>query len=421
MLQNKFCRRILRVFPALTSAIACVLLGSATVGHAQIQKSTQAVPLPLTPRRIAKVTSEGVFTDKANVQHPWQINAAHALIWDKAPYLPVGGTFAPRSFASTSESEWQADQRALNTLTAANIHDIVIWPDRPLADVPVSAVQRLLDYLDAKGFRYGVSFGPGMTQPLSGYVVKPSVYRTDARPILTAEALLTTEWITPDTDKGVIVMYDGANDSQIFREPQEVPVHDGILSIPIEAPTTIAHPYVMLLPHKIIAGQDAGRLPDVWSNFDSYRDRLLTFQSQIKWGAGLRFFLDPLARHLGLNGELPFLIPDLPAFRLEWESYLRRRYASPEEARGKWALMDRFKSFADLSRLVPLWSYSGCPYFYDPQTRRFHRMLEGTRSAPNSQWWNDFQTCRDTSINYYMNTLADVLKKQAANVPIVYT
>ncbi len=419
MRQNVFSPRIT---PALTFAAACLLWAATRLPtQAQTQTPAQAAPPPLASHKLNKITSEGVFTDKTKTAHVWQINGAHALIWDKASYLPVGGTFTPRSFASTSEADWQADVRALDTLLSGGIHDIIVWPSQPLADVPVSSIQRLLDHLDAKGFHYGVSFGAGITQPLTGHVVKPSVYRADAKPVLVADPVLSTQWITPDTDRGVIVMYDGANDSAIFREPLEVPVHDGVLSIPVESPASVAHPYVMLLPHKTLTGQDAGRMPDLWTGFDSYRDRLLAAQSQIKWGPGLRFFLDPLARHLGLSGEAPFLIPDLPAFRLSWESYLRRRYASPEEARGKWALTDRFQNFADLARLVPLWSYTGCPYFYDPQTKRFHRMLEGTRSAPNSQWWNDFQTCRDNSINYYMNTIADVLKKNVANVPVVYT
>ena len=418
MLQNVF---NLRAVFALMLSATCLLTTTGRLAQAQNQTPAQTAPPPISAHKITKIASEGVFTDKAKIAHAWQINGAHTLIWDNAPYIPVGGTFTPRSFISTSEADWQADVRTLDTLNSNGLHDIILWPSQPLASVPVPAVQRLLDYLDAKGFHYGVSFGSGMTQPLTGYVVKPSVYRTDARPRLSGEALLTTEWITPETDRGVIVMYDGANDSAIFRAPIEVPVRDGVLSIPIEAPPTIAHPYVMLLPHKTLLGQESGRMPDVWAAFDTYRDRMLAFQSQIKWGPGLRFFLDPLSRHMGLTGEAQFLVPDSPAFRLQWESYLHRRYANPEEARGKWALADRFQSFTDLSRLIPLWSYSGCPYFYDPQTKRFHRMLEGTHSAANSQWWNDFQVCRDTSLNSYMNTLADVLKKNVANVPIVYT
>ena len=88
----------------------------------------------------------------------------------------------PALSPATRRVAWQEDVHALDTLQSRGIQDILLWPDKPLPDIAVKSVQRLLDYLDAKGFHYGVSFGPGMTQMASGYVVKPSVYRKDVRP-----------------------------------------------------------------------------------------------------------------------------------------------------------------------------------------------------------------------------------------------
>ncbi len=404
-------------------ASAFALLGVISVTPCVAQRpATPAPSVPIAPRVPAKIAAEGQFTDKANNKHNWQINGAHALIWDGKPYLPVGGAFTPHSFTDSSEAAWQSDVRALDILQSRGVQDVLLWPDKPLCDLPAPTMQRVLNYLDAKGFRYGVAWGPGMTQITGGYVVKPSVYRKDARPNTNADPVLTTDWITSNSDKGVVFMYDGASDSKIFREPFEISTREGFVSVPVEAPLSIAHPYVMLLPHKTLPASEQGALPDVWSGYDNYRDRVLHFASQIKWGPGLRFFLDPLARHVGLGGENSFLVPDSPAYRLEWESFLARKYANPEEARNKWALMDRFTSFAQLARLVPLWAYGrGCPYFYDPQTHRVHRMLEGSQSALNSLWWNDFIAHRDSGIAYYLNTLADVMKRQVANVPVVYT
>ena len=374
------------------------------------------------PRIPAKIAAEGQFTDKANIKHTWQVNGAHALVWDGKPYLPIGGAFTPHSLGDTSEAAWQNDARALDAIQARGVQDILLWPDKPLCDLSPASVQRVLDYLDAKGFHYGVAWGPGMTQMTAGYVVKPSVYRKDARPNTNADPLLTTDWISANTDRGVVVMYDGASDSKVFRDTFEIPVgKDGVVSVPVEAPNAIAHPYVMLLPHKLIPAGEQGALPDVWGAFDTYRDRVLHFAKQIKWGPGLRFFLDPLARHVAVTGENALLVPDSAAYRLEWESFLARKYGDAENARIKWALMDRIPTFTQLARLVPLWARVGPPYFYDPQTRRVFRMLDGSQSAQNSQWWNDFIAHRDATLGYYLNTLADVMKRQAANVPVVYT
>lgn len=410
--------------------LGCALMGLLTPVQGQTKRPTppdpkQPVIAPVAPKNPTKVASDGQFTDKSNVKHNWQINTAHTLIWDGKPYLPVGGSFTPHSFAlsesKTDDVAWQEDVHALETLKASGIQDILLSPDRPLVDIPIKSIQRLLDYLDAKDFHYGVSFGPGITQMTSGFVVKPTVYRKDARPNPSNDTILTAEWLTSNTDRGVVFMYDGASDSKMFQI-FDIGVKDGIASVPVEAPASITHPYVLLLPHKTTTASDQGSLPDIWSKFDSYRDRLITMGSQLKWGAGLRFFIDPLSRNIGLGGETPFLVPDSAAFRLEWESSLSRKYGDIETLRVKWGLADKITSFAAVARLIPLWAYGrGCPYFFDPESRKAYRLLEGSQSASNSQWWNDFLQFRDNSISYYMNTAADVLKHQTANVPVVYT
>ena len=422
MTQNAYRFRARRYCAALVLAIIGFAVQPPTFAQRPADKAPP-LPAPIAPKTPVKIASEGQFTDKANGKHTWQINAAHALIWDGKPYLPVGGAFTPHSFASDEEKAWQEDVRALDMLQSHGIQDILVWPDKPLPDIAVKSVQRLLDYLDTKGFHYGVSFGPGMTQMASGYVVKPSVYRKDVRPNLSNDPFLTAEWITANTDRGVVFMYDLTSDSKLYRDPYEIAIKDSVVTVPVEqVPLKVTHPYVLLLPHKTLPAAEQGALPDVWTNFDRYRDRALAFAAQVKWGVGLRFFLDPLTRHLGLSGETPFLVPDSMAFRLEWEGFLARKYGSPEEVRNKWALMETFKSFADLSRQIPLWAYGkGCPYFFDSEARRVHPMQEGSQSVQKSVWWNDFQQFRDGSLSYYMNTLADVFKRQAANVPIVYT
>src|SRR5439155_26915052 len=54
----------------------------------------------------------------------------------------------------------------------------------------------------------------------------------------------------------------------------------------------------LLYPRKTIRASSEGYLPDLWAGFDSYRDRLLAILTQVKFGPGLRFFLDPLAHPL---------------------------------------------------------------------------------------------------------------------------
>ncbi len=58
------------------------------------------------------------------------------------------------------------------------VHDVVLSAGaKGLTHVPPAAVQRVLDYLDANGFHYGLEIADFPKDPLIGYVVKPAVYR----------------------------------------------------------------------------------------------------------------------------------------------------------------------------------------------------------------------------------------------------
>lgn len=406
---------------SLVSSVGLAQRSETTGKKNQDKKGAETAPIaPIAQKIPSKVASEGLFTDSANQKHSWQINVAHALIWDGKPYIPVGSTFTPRSLTDPDASAWQADQATLATLKSRGLIDIILSPDRPLAEVPPKALQRVIDHLDANGFRYGVAFGPGITRNISGTVIKPTVYRVDARPT-PDNALLTAEWVASYADRAEVVFYDGGNDSNLYNA-LKINVVEGIATVPIEIPAKVTHPYALLIPHKTLPPSDKGTLPDLWTEYDRYRDQTLGVTGQIKWGAGLRFFLDPLAKHLGLSGEAPFLVPDSTAFRLEWESFLTRKYGNVQAIRNKWGLLKKIEKISDIARLVPLWAYGrGCPSFYDPDTQTFFTLLDGNQSASTSSWWSDFQSFRDTSIGYYLNAMADLLKRNVANVPVVYT
>jgi hypothetical protein len=195
---------------------------------------------------------------------------------------------------------------------------------------------------------------------------------------------------------------------------------DGVASAPMDVPDTVARPIALLLPHKTLGTDRQGSLPDLWNGFDGYRDRLLPYLEAIKFGVGLRFYLDPLARHLAMNQDADALVPDSDAFRLEWESYLTKNYSGPDDVKTHWLLTDSFKSIAELARLIPLWSRDrGLPYLFDPANKRVYRVQQS--DSLFSYWWTDYQQWRNQSIGYYMNGLADTLKHQVADVPVVYT
>jgi hypothetical protein len=360
---------------------------------------------------VAKVASAGTFTDKDGHKHAWQVTPEHALLWNGTPYLPVGGTFAPRSLLNESEAAWDEDKKALDALKAKGLLDVIIWPERALHAIPSASLQRLLDTLEAKEFRYGLAFGMGLAAPLTGYIVRPAYYRHEDRDTLSAT------WQVANTETGLFTLVDVTNENRLLRGGI-VNAREGVISVPTEPPAGAGRVVANLFPRKSLPAGN-GTLPDIWSQYDAYRDKTLTALSGIKFGKGLRFFLDPLARRIGFQGEADYLVPDSEAFRLEFESFLARRYPNFAELKQGWGVTEGdFTKHEQLARLMPLWANDrGIPYFYDVISNNTYRVLD-TRQ---SRWWQDFIECRNESVTYAMNAMATALKRQIAEVPVVYT
>jgi hypothetical protein len=374
-----------------------------------LKQQAVAAALPAPP---PSVHTE-VYTDREGAKHPWTVTASHSLLWDGAPYMPVGGAFTPKSLTDSSDAAWQEDVKTLAALHAKGMLDVLISPPKSLPDIPAPAFQRLLDYLDSNGFRYGLGFGPGISKPLSGFVVKPANYR-----FFEADAI-SAHWRASHADHGLVtVLEDGNSGEYHVVLASRYPIKDDFLSVPLEPTKSSGKLIGLLYPHKTLPVGAEGALPDLWSGYDDYRDHLLAYLGTIKFGKGLRFLLDPLARHLGLADEYETIIPESEGFRLEWESWLERNFPGVEDARARWAMGENEpKSYEELSRYVPMWlGDRGLGYLFDPQGDRMLH-VDSTKSS----FWNDFRQFRNESISNYMRSLAEVLKHQVVDVPVVYT
>jgi hypothetical protein len=399
-----------RLISGLIACLSLVALG--TQGQVLRKPVIQKAPPPTAPTPAPNFHSE-VYTDREGAKHPWTVTAAHSLLWDGVPYMPVGGAFTPHSLADSADSAWQDDVRVLTTLREKGMLDLLIAPAKALPDIPASAFQRLVDYLDTNGFRYGLAFGPGVTRPLTGTVVKPANYRFFEPDAVTAH------WRASNADQGLVTILEDSNSGDYHVvQVTRYPIKDDFLSVPLEPGKTSGKLIGLLYPHKTLPTTAEGACPDLWSGYDDYRDRLLAYMGGIKFGKGLRFLLDPLARHLGLAGEYENLIPESEGFRLEWESWLERTYAGVEDVRSRWSLTEHEpKSYDELARYVPLWlGDRGLGYLYDPKGDQIIR-VDSTKST----FWNDFRQFRNESIANYMRSLAEVLKHQVVDVPVVYT
>jgi len=359
-----------------------------------------------------QAASSGSFTDRNGARHDWSIASSHALVWDGRAYVPVGGRFAPRCLSDGATDEaWSHDVQDLALLKQRGILDLIIDPAAGAAAVTTAVWQRLLDHLDAEGFRYGIAFGRGVRSELTGTVVNPAAYRiADMRDGSEAG------WDLPDADAAWFVIADSRDGTQVHAEGR-ARVREG--HVAMTAGSRVSEGSVALLyPHKSLRSTPDGSLPDLWDGFDTYRDRLLQTLGGAKFGPGLRFFLDPLGDKIGLPNEADCLIPDSPGWRLEWEAFLSRKYQSPGALATAWALVERdFGDFRKAASLIPLWFRNkGVPFMLDPS--------QGTRlqvSGAESKFWSDFRECRDQSMVHYLSATAELLKRELADVPVVYT
>ena len=274
-----------------------------------------------------------------------------------------------------------------------------------------SAVQRVLDYLDANGFHYGLKIADFPKDPLVGYVIKPAVYRN---PSPSDTGPTQFRHIPGLTDAFYLLV---APESSEIEEAGDAKVI-GSDTAQVTLKTAYTNDVLLLYPQRLyLPGTPESRLPDLWQGYDEYRDRLLSFFSHVKLGPGFRFFLNPITDGIGFDGEVENVIPTSDGFRLDFEAWLNKKYRhNVDDLNVGWGIKEHdLPDFSTAARCIPLWSGSkGILAVYDPTKKAHYAVLS------SGYVWSDLRQFRLESVRGYMNSLADVLKKGVADVPVVY-
>ncbi len=354
------------------------------------------------------VSASGAYKDRDGGAHAWSIDPAHTLIWDKAAYVPFGVVFEPRYLTiGQTEANWTADEQDVMAFKLAGATDIVIRPSKGLTTLPTAAVQRMIDLLEKNGLRYGIQLYDPDYAVLFGYVIQPTVYRNDG---LTTSGEVAHD--LPGADTAIYALCDAKTGE--VRDYGRQDVVDGRIVTPMVIRDGSAH-VMLYYPRQPMSS--AG-LYDVWRGFDQHRDRLIVYLRQIKFGPGLRFFMDPFGENFGMGGESDSIVPTSTAFRFEYAAWLTKRYSSPGNLNVAWQIIKHdVSSFDEASRLIPLWKDGrGAAVVYDDAMAKTY-----LADASKSTIWNDLQEFKASSIRSYMDAMADVAKRVSADVPVVYT
>lgn len=403
-------------WPLLLGLLCCL---TAAPGWA---RGKDAPPPALSPLELAdppKTPTTGIYQDGAGGLHPWSITDGHALEWDKSPYLPVGGAFTPRFWAEgATDGDWDADKAVLDSMRTHGVHDLYLYAgERGLTHVPPASVQKVLDYLDASGFHYGIEIADFPKDPLIGYVVKPAVYRDPSPPLSGPSRFSHIPGLA-----SAFYMLVSPHDLEVDESGTAQVTGSDTAVVGVKSGS--ADDVLLLYPERLFfAGSPESHLPDLWQGYDEYRDRLLGFFGKIKLGPGFRFFLDPLVDKIGFQGEVQNLIPTTDGYRLEFQAWLNKKYGhNIDDLNNGWGIRDRdLPDFATAARSLPLWYQArGVPAVYDPVKRVSYAVLHDTHRGIGGHLWQDLTDFRTESTRGYMNAVADVLKKGVADVPVVY-
>ena len=432
------------------------------------QPAAAPAPLPIS----------GVFVDSGGGRHPWSISPAHALIWEDAPWIPAGMVYTPASLsgltdktngdhlktASDTVGENAAGQNSaqLDSLSAAGVTDVLLeapqeTPPAPkdsaaapplsgaggqdapplsgaggqdapplsgaggldapalsgaggptpagsrgFADIPAPAAQAVLDTLDTHHFHYGIDLHAVIRTPLDGYSLgeKYTIGKSLTPGSFTAPA-------PPGVTAALYVIRDSANAVISMGRAALV---DGVLSADVPDG---AGSCVFINERKW--GESNG-VANLWDGFAECRDRVLFALRSLKFGPGLRFFLDPLAGSLEPGGRAAYFYPASAHFQIDFESYLRRRYPDIATLTDHWgAAPGSITSFEMAARLAPDASLSP-DAAWDPQTGALVELNPGA-----SALWIDFVAFRSEETRHEMDLLASSIQHNIADVPVVYS
>lgn len=364
--------------------------------------------------------SQGTYVDSQSGKHLWHVDDSHSLVWGGHPYLPAGGIFQSRYLSDgQTDANWNADTADLQTLKSHGVTDLILSAHSDAGGVtntPPDALQKMLDYLDANGFTYGLDIDDFPRTPLRAYIVNPAIYRAPAPQLGTVNSFRNIDGI-----QSARYFLVSARDGSIM-ETGNADI-EGSRNADVELTQGMGGDGTVLLlyPQRSLTASslEGEHLPDVWSYSDNYRDHLMLYFSQIHFGKGLRFFLDPIVDNLGFFGDAgEGMLPDSDAFRLRFQIWLITHYAHNLEAlNNAWALkQDQLPDFTTAARCLPLWyETKGIGILLDP-TNETQYQVDPSRSKV----WDDIQQFREQSLRDEMNGIAEALKSGVADVPVLY-
>ena len=386
--------------------------------------------------------STGTFTDKYGVPHRWHINEAHTLFWDGEPWFPVGGMFIP-------DNDWETIKAQLDLLRRYGVRDIYFnvgngmmtphtWEAK--SDEQLRYFQRVIDYMDEIGMRYGVQTsgleakgyaydlmgGPDAEVIVGDNGKAALVGRHDDKAIEGSDLLVYRRnvrdafYLAADTQTGGVVAWGEAgieHDERPGEQGRRRPDDHKAVHVPLQG----------LPAGKLRISLCLAERRDGWNQnmyywggqFDAYAAKMRELYTKVRMGPGFRFAVDLFWNENNLQHGF---VPSDPDYREQCARQLREKYSTLDALRKAWAPDDpnAIESFEQAARLLPLRAIDDAKtkvawaYLIDPQSRRLVRCRFAV-----SQFRYDLVEAIGQQVRDFHNRIADVFKEMN-DVPVIF-
>lgn len=350
--------------------------------------------------------SENVQVDSVTKSAVWSVNDRGQLIWDGAPVSLIGNRWLPQSLTLGTEQSFAADEKYLDAVAKKGNSAVLLQlPQGGITVVAKPRLQKIIDLLETRNVRYGISLKARATYAKPVAIIHPSRLRFSTslgkEPVTLTLPMLRSCWTVTALQSGEIMDF--------ARETVAAGTVEYQLRNPIEGSVV-----GIFVPEVDISDGYS----TLFSDTDTLRDELMLALEGLRFGKNLRFFTDPFDLPVLSRIEDRRKVPTTDAFRTAWGSYLKQKYATLDGARISWRLdsTERVDSFDALARLLPLsFDGRGVAGFIDPVGTG--RVLK-CESQP-SIFWSDLAAFVDGLSSDVQDRTALAIQRSGMRVPII--
>ena len=355
---------------------------------------------------LREIHSRNEQIDRVTKTIAWSVNDRGQLIWDGTPTSLIGNRWLPQSLLLGSEESVTADERYLDAVAKKGNSAVLLQlPQGGITVVAKSRLQKVIDMLETRSIRYGISLKARATYAKPVAIIHPSRLRFSTslgkEPVTLTLPMLRSCWSVTALPSGEIMDF--------ARET----VAGGSVEYQLRNPIDGAVVGIFIPEVDISDGYST-----LFSDTDMLRDDLMVALEGLHFGTNLRFFTDPFDLPVLSRIEDRRKIPTTDAFRAAWGSYLKQKYATVDGARLSWRLdsTERVDNFDGLARLLPLsFDGRGVAGFIDPVGTG--RVLK-CESQP-SIFWSDLAAFVDGLSSDVQDRTALALQRSGIHVPII--